>query len=108
VDKEIQFPEESDPKRRRKGPCELCGTKDKELTFHHLIPKSLHRKKKFKNRYSIEEMRSQGLFLCRKCHSGIHDLIPSEKELGESYNTKARLLAHEGVAKHVAWASKQK
>lgn len=106
--KEIVFPEESEKVRRRVGPCELCTVEGKDLTFHHLIPKALHGKKKFRSRYTIEEMRTRGLYICKKCHSGIHDLIPREKDLGESYNTKELLLAHEGVAKHVAWASKQR
>ena len=55
----------------------------------------------------VHEMRTRGLYLCRPCHSGVHDLI-DEKELGERYNTREDLLAHEGVARHVAWVAKQK
>ena len=53
-------------------------------------------------------MRSRGLYLCRLCHSGIHDLIPDEAQLAESFNTRELLLAHEPIARHVAWAAKQK
>lgn len=53
-------------------------------------------------------MQTRGLFLCSLCHNGIHDLIPDEKTLAESYNTRELLLAHEGIARHVAWAAKQK
>ncbi len=91
---------------RKTGGCELCGN-DKELTFHHLIPKLMHSKPRFQKRYTKKEMQTRGLYICRCCHSGLHDLF-SEKELGESYNTKELLLAHEGVKKHVAWAAKQK
>jgi hypothetical protein len=87
--------------------CELCG-RDKPLTFHHLIPRKNHRKARFRRRYTNQEMRHRGLYLCRPCHSGIHDLIPDEAELGERYNTLERLLAHEGIARHVAWVVKQK
>jgi hypothetical protein len=52
-------------------------------------------------------MRNRGLYLCRPCHAGIHDLI-DEKELGERYNTREDLLAHEGIARHVAWVARQK
>ena len=87
--------------------CALCD-REKPLTFHHLIPKAVHTKKKFINRFGKEEMRTRGLMICKMCHSGIHDLIPDEKTLAESYNTKELLLAHDGVKKHVAWAGKQK
>ena len=86
--------------------CELCG-RDKPLTFHHLIPRKNHDKTRFLKRYAKAELRTRGLYLCRPCHSGIHDLL-DEKELGERYNTREDLLAHEGVARHVAWVAKQK
>jgi hypothetical protein len=93
---------------RKDGPCELCGRPGKFLTFHHLIPRHCHRKKRFRNRFSISEMRSSGLWLCGACHDGIHDLIPDEKILGWSYNTRELLLGHEGVRKHIDWVKKQK
>jgi len=92
---------------RREGACELCG-RDKPLTFHHLIPRKNHRKRSFQRRYSAHEMRHRGLHVCRPCHDGIHDLIPSERELGEFYNTRDLLLGHEGFARHLAWVRKQK
>jgi hypothetical protein len=93
---------------RKTGPCELCDRPGKILTFHHLIPRHCHRKKRFRNRFSTAEMRSSGLWLCGACHGGIHDLIPDEKILGWTYNTRERLLAHDGVRKHVDWVRKQK
>jgi hypothetical protein len=87
--------------------CELCQ-REVKLTFHHLIPKAVHSKKRFINRFGKEEMQSRGLMLCKLCHDGIHDLIPDEKKLAESYNTKDLLMANEGIQKHVAWARKQK
>jgi hypothetical protein len=87
--------------------CELCERVQK-LTKHHLIPRAVHTKKKFVNRFGKEEMRQRGLMLCKDCHDGIHDIIPDEKKLAESYNTKELLLGHEGIKKHVAWVKKQK
>ena len=86
--------------------CELCG-RDKPLTFHHLIPKAVHHRKRYRKKYTMEELRSTGIDICRKCHSGIHDLL-TEKELAEGYTTLESLQAHEGVKKHVAWVRKQK
>lgn len=87
--------------------CELCG-RNKPLTKHHLIPRAVHGKKRFERRFGKKEMNERGLMLCKLCHDGIHDLIPSEKLLAEQYNTKELLLANEKIAKHVAWVRKQK
>jgi hypothetical protein len=37
----------------------------------------------------------------------VHELIPHERDLAESYNTLAALRAHPGIARHVEWAKKQ-
>lgn len=87
--------------------CEFCG-REKPLTFHHLIPRAVHGKKRFIDRFGKDEMRKRGLMLCKLCHKGIHALIPEEKTLAESFNTKDLLLANAALAKHVAWARKQK
>jgi hypothetical protein len=81
--------------------CELCG-RQKSLTKHHLIPRGVHRKKRFLDRFGKKEMHRRILMICKDCHAGIHDLIPEEKVLAEEYNTKALLLAHEGIRRHVA------
>jgi hypothetical protein len=71
------------------------------MTFHdpRPHPRYCHRKKRFRNRFSIPEMRSRGVWLCAVRHGGIHDLVPDEKTLGWSYNTRQLLPAHEGVRK---------
>ncbi len=107
-----QSPDEADKdpgrKERTAGPCELCGRSGQSLSFHHLIPRHCHRKRRFRQRFTIEEMRRRGLWLCRRCHGGLHDLILDEKALGWSYNPRDLLLAHEGVRKHVEWVRKQR
>ncbi len=87
--------------------CELCE-RDKPLTEHHLIPRAVHRKKHFVNLFGKEEMKSRKLKLCKQCHDGIHDCVPSEKTLASNYNTKETLMGHPAIAKHVAWVRKQK
>lgn len=87
--------------------CEFCQ-REKPLTFHHLLPVKTHRRARFQRRYSKYELRHRGLYLCRPCHDGIHDIIPDEVVLGEMYNTKEQLLADERIARHVAWVAKQK
>ena len=87
--------------------CELCDRR-KKLTRHHLVPRAVHRKKRYVNRFGKKEMRKRGLMICKDCHNGIHDLIPNEKELADKYHTKELLLANEAIRKHIAWVKKQK
>ena len=79
--------------------CDLCGRPGQELTKHHLIPRAVHKKKRFANRFGKQEMRQRGLMLCKLCHSGLHDLFPSEQELADKYNTREALLADERTGK---------
>ncbi len=81
--------------------CELCEAEE-VYNFHHFIPRTLHSNKWFKKRYTREQMQA-GLRICKSCHDAIHDLIPSEKDLGRYYETKEKLLAHPQVAGYVAW-----
>ena len=87
--------------------CELCD-REKPLTKHHLIPRAVHTKKRFIRKFGKEEMCHRGLQLCKECHSGIHDLVPDEKELADKYNTKELLLTNEQIVKHIEWVRKQK
>ena len=91
---------------KRRGPCELCQ-RETLLTEHHLIPRAVHRKKQFQRKFDKEEMRHRKLLVCRKCHKGIHRIIPDEKELARDYNTKEALLENERIVKHVKWVAKQ-
>ena len=43
--------------------CELCGAR-RELTFHHLIPRKVHRRAFFRRTYDREELQ-RGAFFCR-------------------------------------------
>jgi hypothetical protein len=82
--------------------CQLCGKE--AFDFHHLIPRSLHRKNRFKKKYTKEEL-SKGLDLCKMCHNVIHDTI-SERDLGEKHNTKKKLLEHFQIGNYVKWRRK--
>ena len=79
--------------------CALCG-RENELTFHHLIPRTLHKNKWFKKNFTREEM-NQGVYLCKyECHREVHNLI-TEKEMGRSYNTLEKLKRHPKVKKYI-------
>lgn len=87
--------------------CELCGSDDSIINFHHLIPKTLHRSKKFIKMYSRDHMNTSGLWLCKwHCHRQIHRFI-SEKDMGMSYYTKELLLEHKEVKKYIEWRKKR-
>ena len=93
-------------RRVKLGTCEFCGRGPLSLTFHHLVPVTLHANAWFRRRFTRAQL-AEGLNLCRLCHNGIHDLI-AEKDLGRNYNTREKLLAHEAVRVHVQWVSRQK
>ncbi len=87
--------------------CELCGSIDDYLNFHHLIPRTLHSNKFFEKRYDKSYMRSHGIWICKvHCHKQIHEFI-SEKEMGLNYNTLETLREHPEVKKFVDWRSKR-
>lgn len=88
--------------------CALCEREGLKLTAHHLIPKAVHRKQRYRKLYDREEMRTRLLMVCRPCHNAIHRCIPDEKELALRYPTKEALLAHDCLAKQVQYLSKQK
>jgi len=82
--------------------CALCQ-RDIPLTFHHLVPRTLHSRKWFKKTFSKEEL-SSGIDVCCDCHDAIHRFIP-EKLLGTNYNTLDKLLSHDKVSNFVRWVS---
>lgn len=92
---------------RSAGPCEFCS-REVPLTEHHLIPRAVHGKTYFKKRFDKEDMLHRKVMVCRKCHKGIHRIIPDEKELARDFNTKELLLADERIARHVEWVKKQR
>ena len=84
--------------------CELCGRAvgGAALTRHHLIPRTRHRKKRALRRFSLGEMRSRILWVCRPCQSHIHRVL-SEQELEAHYHSLEALLTHPDVARFVDW-----
>jgi len=82
--------------------CELCRRR-KPLTFHHLVPRTLHSNRWFKKNFTREQMQ-QGLNLCSSCHRTVHKFL-TEKELGRNYNTREKLLEHEKIGSFVRWVA---
>ncbi|PHR85854.1 MAG: hypothetical protein COA78_38735 [Blastopirellula sp.] len=92
-------------KRLKSGTCIFCS-RMALLTFHHLIPKKVHRRKFFKKNYSKDELH-RGIDICRLCHIGIHDLY-DEMQLAKVFNTVETLKNDEALLKHFNWVAKQK
>lgn len=89
---------------RRSGTCPLCQ-RVVPLTFHHLIPKKLHRRPRFQKHYSKADL-NQGVWICRLCHNGIHDHY-DEMTLGKEFSTLAQLQADPNIQRHAQWVAKQ-
>ena len=85
--------------------CCLCY-RHCALTFHHLIPRKVHRRTFYRKNFSRETL-AKGIYVCRQCHKGIHKLY-DEMTLAKSLNTLELLQADDALAKHVFWVSKQK
>jgi hypothetical protein len=85
--------------------CKLCD-REKNLTFHHFIPKTLHKNKWFKKRFTKEQM-SEDIYICEHdCHPEIHKFIDA-KEMGREYNTLKKLKKHPLVSNYIKWVRKQ-
>lgn len=93
------------PRKSASGVCALCQ-RQTPLTFHHLIPRKLHRRNYFRKRYTRDE-RQEGISLCRACHRGLHKLY-DEMTLGKQFNTLDKLRDDHAVCRHVRWVAKQK
>jgi 5-methylcytosine-specific restriction endonuclease McrA len=84
--------------------CAMCG-RERQLTFHHLIPRKNHKNKWFKKKYTKEALH-QGVDVCRSCHNKIHQVF-DEKELGKEYNTLEKIMSNEDIQRFVEWVKKQ-
>ncbi|KAJ2906149.1 hypothetical protein MKZ38_002864 [Zalerion maritima] len=79
--------------------CEICERDWVFLTYHHLIPRSVHDKVLKKGWHKKHELGNVA-WLCRACHSFVHHFASNE-ELARKYFT-VELLAEEGKVQE--WA----
>ena len=93
------------PRRSDFGVCLLCK-RETFLTFHHLIPKKMHRRTFFKKHYSKPEL-ATGIDICRQCHTGLHKRF-SEMELAKQLNNIEAIQHEPALAEYFNWVSKQK
>lgn len=76
------------------------------MTFHHLIPRKVHRRAHFKKHYSKEQLQA-GIMVCRTCHSGIHKRF-DEMSLAKELNSLAELKRNKELNRFFDWVTKQK
>jgi len=95
-------------RRSRKARPERCATCGRRtaLTFHHLIPRKLHRRAHFRRHFDRDTL-NRGVHVCRPCHRGIHRTY-DEMTLGKEFASLEGLLADPDLARHFAWVAKQK
>ncbi len=76
------------------------------LTFHHLIPRKMHRRTRFARQYDKHTL-NLGVYICRDCHKGVHKTY-DEMELATRFNTPQSLVDCPKLRKHFAWVAKQR
>ncbi|RAK98433.1 HNH endonuclease [Aspergillus ibericus CBS 121593] len=88
----------------RASACEICERDWIPLSYHHLIPKSVHAKVLKKGWH--EEWRLDSVaWLCRACHSFVHRMASNE-ELAREWFTVERIWEREDVRNWAAWVGR--
>ena len=60
--------------------CEFCRREVREVTTHHLMPRTRHKMKKNKRHALHDGVKSRPVDLCRPCHKRVHMLTDKEAE----------------------------
>ena len=92
-------------RRTRVEDCPFCS-RHLALTFHHLIPRKLHRRNAFRRRFSREQL-GRGIYICRDCHDAIHERY-SEIELAKRFYSPQALSDDPGLTRHFCWLGRQR
>ncbi|MEQ8858989.1 MAG: hypothetical protein RIC56_10095 [Pseudomonadales bacterium] len=87
------------------GDCPFCR-RHVPLTFHHLIPRKVHRRRTFQKGFS-KALLGRGVAVCRDCHDGIHDRY-DEMRLAREFATPEALAADTDLQRHFAWVARQR
>lgn len=85
--------------------CVLCKRYLK-LTFHHLVPKLMHKRRWVKEQFTPQQLHD-GIWVCKSCHTAIHRFI-DHGTLAKSFHTVEQLQGHSDLAKFVRWNSTQR
>lgn len=87
--------------------CELCNLdyEDKDMNFHHLIPKAFHSNKRILKVYDKNFLNQNGALLCISCHNKLHSCI-EEKDLAFEFNTIEKIKLIDDIKKWITWKHK--
>ncbi|KAJ6589455.1 hypothetical protein B0H19DRAFT_923850 [Mycena capillaripes] len=85
--------------------CEICE-RQVPLTYHHLIPRSMHTKV-LKKKWHPTSMLNSVAWLCRPCHTVVHQVATNE-DLAQNYYTVSLLLQRDDIQRWGKYASKQR
>jgi hypothetical protein len=86
--------------------CELCGRRVAARERHHLIPRTRHRNKRSRKRFTRQEVRERMVMLCGPCHRTLHATFTA-KELESDYDDLESIRAHPAICKFVQWIRKR-
>ncbi|KAL3477874.1 hypothetical protein BJX99DRAFT_119696 [Aspergillus californicus] len=88
----------------RTSACELCARDWIPLSYHHLIPRSVH-EKVLKKGWHDEWLLNSVAWLCRACHSFVHRMASNE-ELAREWYTVERICEREDVRDWAKWVGR--
>ncbi|KAJ7659193.1 hypothetical protein DFH06DRAFT_437622 [Mycena polygramma] len=85
--------------------CEICE-REIPLTYHHLIPRSVHAKAT-KKKWHPPSMLNSVAWLCRPCHTVVHH-VATNQELAQNCYSVNLLLQRDDIQRWGKYASKQR
>ena len=92
-------------RRTVSGDCPFCH-RALPLTFHHLVPRKVHRRPRYRRRFSREQL-ALGIYICRDCHDAIHRTY-DELALATRFDSPQSLADDPPLARHFAWLARQR
>lgn len=84
--------------------CEICERSWIPLSYHHLIPRSVHDKVR-KRGWNEEWQLNSVAWLCRACHGFVHRMASNE-ELAREWFTVERIMNREDVTVWAGWVGR--
>ncbi len=94
--------DDSDEEGGHEAFCAMCRQL-KNLTRHHLIPRTMHAKYLQKGFTRFQLAKTLGI--CRACHNVVHQAA-SEPDLASTYNTLEALLTLEPIQSWLSYAKR--
>jgi hypothetical protein len=85
----------------RTSACEICKRDWVPLTYHHLIPRSMHQKS-LKRGWHEEWELNKVAWLCGACHRCVHR-VATNVELAREWDSVEKLREREDIGRFAAW-----